>query len=629
MACLWSGAIAALKKIIRDKTLIRHLTGGVETNASSELTAWENSLTALMNALAASEFDDLQALIELNMPTGAERADVILLGGSPVDRRGYVLELKQWSEVSFNSETREVIVPHLGSLQHPSQQALNYRGKLRLFHSRAASYALKAAVFLHNLDDSSKKKLETAIDAELVREAPLFGKEDRHAFAQSIRDHLLPCHLEIDEHRVFSAAPYEQTRHLFAVLRNRASDIANRATMALAEAGIGLTSEQDHLVEEILLAMRKRAPKVFIVQGGPGSGKTLLAVALLLRALREGRRGALAIRNNRLQAILRKCFDAAYPGASGALMFFEPKTGLGIGHQHFSGQFDLVICDEAQRMEARIMPTVLSRAPVSAIFLDETQRLNLAEQGATAAFSSASRQVNRAPEPRQLLGVMRCRGGQLYHDFVESLLAKPAEVLRLKLSQQQWRERYLFAVYDSAPQLLAKMRELKASRADSRVAIVASFTESPGSRHNANAPGNLRVGYPLASGWNFYRGAKLSIRWLMKPDDYVRFWLHGKSNDLDRAASIYGAQGFESDYVGVIWGRDLVLRNQQWALGDPNLCYDTIDGLVSAGRNRRWTNEALELVRNRYRIFLTRGIKGTLIFCEDAETREFLLGLQK
>jgi DUF2075 family protein len=109
----------------------------------------------------------------------------------------------------------------------------------------------------------------------------------------------------------------------------------------------------------------------------------------------------------------------------------------------------------------------------------------------------------------------------------------------------------------------------------------------------------------------------------------VRFWLHGKSNDLDRAASIYGAQGFESDYVGVIWGRDLVLRNQQWALGDPNLCYDTIDGLVSAGRNRRWTNEALELVRNRYRIFLTRGIKGTLIFCEDAETREFLLGLQK
>jgi DUF2075 family protein len=160
-----------------------------------------------------------------------------------------------------------------------------------------------------------------------------------------------------------------------------------------------------------------------------------------------------------------------------------------------------------------------------------------------------------------------------------------------------------------------------------RVATVASFTESPGSIARVGDPDNVRVGYPLASGWDFYRESKLEIRWLMKPSEYVSFWMRGKSNALNRAASIYGTQGFEADYVGIVWGRDLVLRDGQWELGDPSVCYDTIDGLVTGRRREsgpRWASEALELVKNRYRIFLTRGIHGTFVFFEDAETREGL-----
>jgi hypothetical protein len=72
---------------------------------------------------------------------------------------------------------------------------------------------------------------------------------------------------------------------------------------------MGLTEEQECLVEEVLIAAKNREKLVFIVQGGPGSGKTLIAVTLLLRALREKIRRVLAIRNNRLQAILRRCFE--------------------------------------------------------------------------------------------------------------------------------------------------------------------------------------------------------------------------------------------------------------------------------------------------------------------------------
>ena len=114
----------------------------------------------------------------------------------------------------------------------------------------------------------------------------------------------------------------------------------------------------------------------------------------------------------------------------------------------------------------------------------------------------------------------------------------------------------------------------------------------------------------------------------MRPQEYKAYWLGGQSNKLEKVASIYGAQGFESDYVGVIWGRDLVFRNGRWQLGDPNVCYDRIDGLIRGRKGEhRWDAGALELVLNRYRIFFTRGIKGTFLFCEDEETKEYFLKL--
>jgi len=634
MAAIWSGTLGALREITAKGNLSATLADGYRSHfgeaSRSEVNSWKESIPDLVQALDDPGFSDIQVIIELQMPVGCERADIVLLGGTPDEPRAMVIELKQWTEAAPDETSHLVAVPGLGRQQHPVEQVLNYRGKLRFFHSRAAAYDLRAAVYLHNMNRAVIERLNGAVPPDVVMEAPMYGKDDAHALAEAVVHHLLPSYLDKDEHRHFADAPYEQTQHLFDVLSNLGHEIAERATSVLAEEGMGLTEEQELIVEEVLSTMKSGSTADFIVQGGPGSGKTLLAVTLLLRALQRGYRTKLAIRNNRLQAILRRVFDLGYRGASGMLMYFEvPRSGTGIGDERFRGNFDLVICDEAQRMRRQSMETVLKRAPVSAIFLDETQRLNPPEQGTREAFADASNKVGKKPELRELSAAVRCRGGQPYHDWVETLLATPLANKQLKASFKIWSKRYRFRLWNSVDKLIEALELVRDNVDDTRVALVAAFTESPGSMKSTRHPENLRIGYPLTSAWDGYRSTGISIPWLMKPAEYVSYWMGGGSNSLDRVASIYGAQGFESDYVGVIWGRDFVIRNGQWTLGNPNHCYDSIDGLVTRGRAREWSNEALDLVRSRYRIFLTRGIEGTFIFCEDPETRNHLLGLYR
>lgn len=100
-------------------------------------------------------------------------------------------------------------------------------------------------------------------------------------------------------------------------------------------------------------------------------------------------------------------------------------------------------------------------------------------------------------------------------------------------------------------------------------------------------------------------------------------WSNQKTDKYSDARSARGVQGFESDIVGVFWGRDFVMRDGRWNIGDTRSIYDNVDGLKRSAVLK--PDLVLELVKNRYRIFLTRGIEGTLVYCEDQDTREFLL----
>jgi len=98
-----------------------------------------------------------------------------------------------------------------------------------------------------------------------------------------------------------------------------------------------------------------------------------------------------------------------------------------------------------------------------------------------------------------------------------------------------------------------------------------------------------------------------------------RFWASDPGG-IEQVGCVYTAQGFEFDYIGVIFGRDLRYdaRSGAW-VGDPSVSRDHV---VKTRSGARFTDN----VKNAYRVLLTRGMRGCYVYFEDAETRAFVEG---
>ena len=621
--------------------------------SAEERKAWIISLPALISRLP-NGCDGLQILIELRMPIGNERADVILLGGSSSHPRAVVVELKHWNgniEPYPSSPNLVVLGSERGLIrQHPAYQTDGYVGKLRNYHSVGQDFEVEGLVYLHDVGATNAlRQLMSGYKSYVA------FKDDTNEVVRRVVQ-LLPSELTASDAKQFASGEYVVSGRLVDFVNKNKEAIKSKIYTELAATGFGLCEEQALAVGEILHAANRAVQArqagekctqiVFIVNGPPGSGKTLVALTALVDSLGSGVRALYGLRRN--GALVNTLRRALRGDLDGSIQFLNvPRTDSGILDNGFHGEhLDLLICDEAQRMLLNSLPVALARASVVVFLVDETQRLNMDEQGISQNFENAAKQAGATVMSLPSLPAgIRCRGGISYHNFVEQLLLKPKEIQFGALQRPPWGRSYRFEVFGDYVSFHSAIEKLRDEQ-KLRVALVASWTESDGDmawrlnmRPNTNAK-NIRVGSRLQSGRALYPQETNEVSWVMNPDDYRTFWA-GESSRLDICASIYGSQGFESDAVGFIWGNDLVWNQQrsQWELGAPNTSYDysggtqrqqSIKTLVNQiGQNLSAPNyeQVKTLLLNRARIFLTRGILATLVYAEDEGTRNFLRAL--
>lgn len=385
--------------------------------------------------------------------------------------------------------------------------------------------------------------------------------------------------------------------------------------------------------------------RAFVVDGDPGTGKTILAIYLMklltanvqddsdsddkqlienlcsihekLPKLKIG----LVISMVNLRNIVRKTFKA-----SG----MDPKLVLGSADvAKIDGKFDLLLVDEAHRLSTtRNTPNVgnmykhneelgldrengtqldwiLKKSKRQVFFYDAAQSIKL-----TDIDRSSFAQIEQLTSTQKfhLSTQMRCvKGGQEYIDYVRAIFSQsPPTPRKFK--------NYDLRLFDNVREMTELVRAEDAKNELGLCRNVAGFAwpwKTKGKIHPSNlAETNACIVnglYDINIDGEKYIWNVDQNSWLDSP------------NAVNEVGCIHTIQGFDLNYAGVIIGNELRYNPQTHKLEvDVKNYYD------ANGKAKTSEKEVLQYILNIYAVLCTRGIYGTYIYACDPGLREYL-----
>ena len=524
---------------------------------------------------------------------------------------GVLIELKQWSQV-LPSEWDGCVEAYVGGavrkLLHPSLQALQYADYLRDssegFDQDRGGLALLPCSWLHNMHPAAAGPLLSSEFAQLMERSPLIIQSDIDRFASHLRTMVGGG----DGERVMCAAitaPHSPSRKL----------LDYTARMIAGEKSYTLVDDQLVAFNAVLSMVRraqqgKRRKNVVVVNGGPGTGKSLIALNLLGALSKAG--------TNVHHATGSKAFTSNIWRILGSRSKAQVKY-FNSFVQTDSDSIDVILADEAHRIRtssnSRFTPAVqrsnvpqvdelLRAAKTTVFFIDDHQAVRPGEIGSTALVREAAMRSNARYEQIDLRTQFRCAGSDEYIDWVDQLLE-----IRKTATMYLDKSPFDFRLIDDANDLDRLIRDRADSGDSARLMAGFCWTWSQ-PNEDGSLIDDVQVG-AFRRPWN----AKPEARRLAKDIPPAPYWATD-SNGIHQVGCIYTAQGFEFDFAGIIWGDDLVIRDGAWK-GQPSVSRDTVVKRDSGAR-------FIDCVKNSYRVLLTRGMKGCYLHCTDGETAAFI-----
>jgi hypothetical protein len=635
---LWHGALSEFVDAATTGHLAREMSNRYAGYHASipdqpEYASWENSLAALAAALrplaaparlgahprggeallaadvASSKNQEPSVLLEYHLPLSNRRIDVVLTGYNALgEARCLVIELKQWSSATLepsNPDAYNVVV--LGKIRHhPCDQAKSYADYLNACQGAFTSGALQATAvaYCHNLGATGARALRDPRYHAAVQAAPLFARGEEDALLQHVRETVGFGDGSVVLRQVTAATFRPGKRVLESV----------EAVLKGDDQWV-LLDEQRQAFHEILSSVRRAVasrthdarhtqPTVILVRGGPGTGKTVIAMELLAAALKFGWSAAHATGGKAFTTALRSKFK----GADDIFIW-----NMATRHAPFKG-LDLLLVDEAHRVrtssKTRFTPKsdvsarsqaeeLIDAAKVTVFLLDENQFMRPDEIGTTATLKEAAHARSARVAEFDLITQFRCGGATEYASWVDHLLQfDPAP-------PRPWRSAFQLELVDAPEKLDDMLRRAVADRVTARV--VAGFCW-PWSDPDADGtlPADVTIG-DWRRPWNRKAGERA-----YKPADHPYTRWAETDEGFDQVGCIYSAQGFEFRRVGVIWGEDLVWRSGAWVAQRAH----SHDKPVARSKDQMGV-----LVRNAYRVLLTRGMQACSLYIVDPETR--------
>ena len=551
--------------------------------------------------------------MEYQLPLTSKRADVVLAGQHPkTGGPSYVvIELKQWSAAALFEDNESLIrIEQYGNrpVTHPALQVRDYCDYMLGFTTVLADdpASLAGAAYLHNATDHGVADL-FRLPGDL--HGRIFTGQRRTEFQEFLTSRLAPGVSGAEYADRLLNSRIAPSRQLLAVA---AEEVQQREMFVLLDEQRDAYQFVLHAVER---ARRSNTKTAVIVSGGPGSGKSVIALSLLGELSRQGRTVLHATGSRSFTHTLRKVAGKRAPKVQKLFQYFNSFMASE------PNELDALILDEAHRIRETSVsrwtraehrtgrPQVdelLAAARVPVFLLDEFQVVRPGEQGTVEEIEKYAAAAGIEVEKIDLDAQFRCGGSEAFVTWTKRLLGLepggPAE----------WIGDPHFDVTIAADAYELE-HHLSSRLADGYGARIAAGYCWPWSdpRDDGTLVRDVQV-----DGW--------SRPWNLKGDRSVggapaaALWATDPAG-FDQVGCVYTAQGFEYDYAGVIIGPDLVWRDDRWvsvrsANKDPDF------------RNRTRVSDADfdRLVRNVYKVLLTRGMQGVQIFSTDEQTQTFL-----
>jgi len=582
------------------------------TTGLSELNSWRNSLKEMYITLNDSGIPhDSGVAIEYNIPQTSKRID-FMISGLGADNRGNVIiiELKQWEKLSEVSGQDCIVETFTGGgnrrVPHPSYQAWSYAALIRDYNDYVQDEEIKLhpCVYLHNYPRQDNDPLDAEQYSEVLTEAPAFTYGQREQLRNFIKNQIIKGDydqtlLRIDNGKI---KPSKQLQDSIESMMK-----GNQEFIMLDEQKV----VYEEIFEKSMLCQKDGKKRTIIVEGGPGTGKTVIAINLLASLTGKNQFVQYVTKNAEVRKVYGYKLKGSFKKKSVDLLF----TGSGSFTSAPNNSVSTILADEAHRLNEKSgmfqnmgenqIKEIIHAAHCSVFFIDESQRVTTSDIGSIAEIERWADLEKSEVIKMQLSSQFRCNGSDGYLSWIDNVLGI-RETANFDLDDID----YEIQICDSPLQM--EHIVIEKNRARNRARILAGYCWNwPKATRKDTHFHDIEIGdYGIS--WNLEDGDAFAIN----------------EESVHEAGCIHTSQGLEFDYVGVIIGDDMRFENGQ-VITDFTKRASTDNSLkgikgMAKENPEKAKSVADEIIKNTYRTLMTRGMKGCYVYCTDHNLAEYL-----
>ena len=570
--------------------------------SQGEYRSWNNSLEVVSSVLKYSDVDPkIEVAVEYQIPLTSKRVD-FLISGLDKDNQATILaiELKQWDKAevtNLENCVKTYVNGQNGVHPHPSQQILSYCQLIQNLNEtiQRDHVNLVPCAFLHNYPSNNKDVLEDTRYSYVVSKAPLFYKDGREQLAEFIKSHVLK----------------PSDKDLFEIIENGKL----KPSKALQDAILDLLKGNDAFVmvdeQQVAYAtitklvkdnIDKNGKYTIIVRGGPGTGKSVIAIQTMTTLLSEGYAASYMTKNAAPREVFKIKLTQGHLDKKyiGNLL----KSPISLENCYKNDIYPCLLVDEAHRLTKHYghnqIDDIIRCSKINVFFIDEDQKVTTKDIGTVDLIKEIAKKYNSRiiDDPSLTLkSQFRCNGSDGYLQFLDNLL----EIRETPMTSLDGID-YDIRVFDSPTKMKEELEKL--NKVNNKSRLLAGYCYEWVSEIEPTAMDIiLEDGFRMQ--WNLRNGQPFAI----------------SDTSFDQVGCIHTCQGLEFDYVGVIIGEDLRYDNGKLITDQFKIAESDKSSGIRTCKDKKLADI---LIKNTYKTLLSRGQKGCFVYCEDKALNEYL-----